>query len=114
MYRYYTDVFIRVRRERPITTLPSSTFSTRLSDGAPQGGRCGSCIVMKINARHHFKLRLNCLEGTNKKLELLALWYLLKFVVDIGIDTLRIFVDSMEVINWANHIGSLYILSLYH
>ena len=46
-----------------------------------------------------FKLKLNCGQGTNSKVELLDLWCLCKVALTFGLDAIEIFGDSQVIIN---------------
>ena len=52
------------------------------------------------------------MEGTNTKVELLALWCLAKFASILRIDTMNVYGDSMVIVNWAKKLGSLPVLLL--
>ena len=61
-------------------------------------GRCGARAIFRINDENLFIFRLNFGNGTNTKVELLALWCLIKIFTLLGIDSLSIFGDSLMII----------------
>ena len=54
-------------------------------DGPALRGLCGGGMVLKFFESHIFQHLMGCGVGTNTRVELLALWGLLKFVYDIGL-----------------------------
>ena len=57
---------------------------------------------------------MGCGGSTNTRVELIALWDLLIFVVAIGLPTLHVFGDSLVIINWANSVSGLSTLDMEH
>ena len=73
-------------------------------DGVAQGDPivCGVGALLYLDDRHLFQIRWGLGEGTNNKVELLALYMLLIFTNENGVQRIQIFGDSMVIINWIN------------
>ena len=65
---------------------------------------CGAGAVMYLIEDHFFQLKSGLGDGADNKAELLALYMLLIFAHEKGIQGLQIFGDSMIEINWLNTI----------
>lgn len=74
-------------------------------DRAAQGDHiyCGVGVVLYLTEDHFFLLKWGLSLGTNNKAQLLALYMLLIFAHEKGLQSLQIFGDSMLVINWLNN-----------
>ena len=80
-------------------------------DGSLKEGRCGSGMVMKLN-EHIFNIWMGGDEGSNTRDELLGLWRILFFAKNCGIDSLIIFGDSKDVIEWVKGSFNLEVINL--
>lgn len=72
----------------------------------------GARAVLYLNEDHFFHLKWGLGEGTNNRGELLALYMLLIFAHEKGVQGIQIFGDSMIVINWINqaqHCHNIYL-----
>ena len=80
------------------------TFPWGYFDGAAQGDPtvCGVGAILFLEEGHYFRARWGIGEGTNNKVEILALYMLLLLAHDKGVQKLQIFGDSMIIINWIN------------
>ena len=97
---------------RAIGMTPAIIYPTGFFDGAASQGKGGVGIILYISHSHFFQLKLGCGANTNMRVELLALWTLLKFVEAIGIRDLHIYGDSKVIISWANLVVGLLVLDL--
>jgi len=69
-------------------------------DGAASNGKGGCGFVLYINEDHFYHGWLGIFSRTNNLAELTALWSLLYWSLHLNIKELRIFGDSLLVINW--------------
>ena len=81
-------------------------------DGATADSSGGASVYIWINEHHHLSIKLRCGRSTNTRVEGLALWALLYVSKEIGLPYLHVFGDSSVIINWANDLSSLTIMSL--
>jgi ribonuclease HI len=70
-------------------------------DGASQNQLCGGGVVLFLSDNHFYKIKMGLGQGTNNYVELMALKLLLQFVGEKGVQSIQIFGDSMNVINWS-------------
>ena len=61
-------------------------------------------VILNLAENHSFELIAGLGEGSNNLAELLSLKLLLIFVAEKGCSTIRIFGDSLNVINWVKKI----------
>ena len=71
-------------------------------DGASQNNKAGAGICIFINPEHSLKASVGLGSGTNNFAELSALRLLLCWLHHKNINTIQIFGDSLNVINWIN------------
>eukprot|EP00253_Pinus_taeda_P018226 PITA_18226 len=71
-------------------------------DGASQNNKAGAGICIFINPEHTLKASVGLGSGTNNFAELSALRFLLCWLQHRNINTIQIFGDSLNVINWIN------------
>lgn len=83
-------------------------------DGASSENNCGARFTISCGKEYTLKFRLACGPGTNTKAELLGLWGFLKVALLCGMDSLRIFGDSLVIIKWANKLVHLDNVLLHH
>jgi ribonuclease HI len=70
-------------------------------DGASQNFVCGGGAILYLSDSHFFKMSLGLGEGSNNYEELMSLKFLLIFSIEKGCKEIRVFDDSMTVINWS-------------
>ena len=89
------------RNRIPVQEVIDKTYPWGYFDGASQGDptMCGVGVVLFLEEGHHFQDRWGIGEGTNKKVELLALYMLMLLAHDKGVQKMQIFGDSMIIIN---------------
>eukprot|EP00253_Pinus_taeda_P008879 PITA_08879 len=75
-------------------------------DGASQNNKAGAGMSIHINPEHSLKVSVGLGFGTNNYAELSALRLLLCWLHHRNINTIQIFGDSLNVINWVNGIAS--------
>ena len=77
------------------------SFPWGFLDGAAQGdpSLCGVGAVLYLEEGHFFRARWGLGEGTNNKVELMALYMLLLLAFEKGIQNLQVFGDSSVTIN---------------
>ena len=68
---------LHIRRVAPLQT--DQQGNVGYFDGAEQGGICGTGMMIKINKRLNYRLKLSIGPGSNSKAKLLVLWGLLYF-----------------------------------
>ena len=73
-------------------------------DGASQNKFCGGGAILYLAENHSFELIAGLLEGSNNYAKLLNLKLLLTYAVEKGCRTIKIFGDSLNVINWIKRI----------
>jgi ribonuclease HI len=75
-------------------------------DGASQNDNqsCGGGAVLYLSDNHFFKIKMGLGQGTNNYAELMALKLLLQFSGEKGVQSIQIFGDSMNVINWTSKV----------
>eukprot|EP00253_Pinus_taeda_P015896 PITA_15896 len=71
-------------------------------DGASQNNRAGAGLCIHINPDHSLKAYVGLGTSTNNYAELSALQFLLCWLLHRNINTIQIFGDSLNVINWVN------------
>ena len=108
MFKEYEVDTIKSSSHRHLQHSTIVGMDSRFFDGTVQDGRCGVGEVLRINDEHFFKLKFNC----GQKQNILALWHLVRFATILGIDFLNIFWNSMVIVNWANQLWTLWIISL--
>ena len=88
---------IIVREEQVDKNVPWYFF-----DGASQnnGLACGGGLVLFLSDSHFFKLNMGLGFDSNNYAELMALKLLILFAREKGVISLRIFGDSLNVVNW--------------
>ena len=74
-------------------------------DGATQEEPIVSGVgaVLYLNEDHLFRLKWGLGVGTNNRAKFLALYMLLIFAYEKGVQGIQFFGDSMIIINWINH-----------
>jgi hypothetical protein len=92
------DMIWQVQEEVVDQTKPWAFF-----DGASQNNNllCGGGALLFLSENHSYKLKMGLGPGTNNYVELMSLKLLLLFSKEKEVDTLHIFGDSLNVINWA-------------
>ena len=73
-------------------------------DGASQNNLCGGGAILNLDENQSFELITGLGVGSNNRAELLSLQILLIFAAEKGCRTIRIFGDSLNVINWVKKI----------
>eukprot|EP00253_Pinus_taeda_P029408 PITA_29408 len=71
-------------------------------DGASQDNKAGAGMCIHINSEHSLKASVGLGSGTNNYAELSALRLLLCWLHHRNINTIQIFGDSLNVVNWVN------------
>ena len=61
---------------------------------------CGVGCVLHLSHDHFFRRKLGSGIGSNTRVELLALWVLLKFSKDKGVHDIHIVGDSKVIVDW--------------
>ena len=89
-----------LQQEHIDKTVPLGYFD-KVAQGEPTV--CGAGAVLYLTKDHFFQLKWGLGEGTNNKVELLALYMLLIFAHEKEIQVIQIFGDSMLVTNWINN-----------
>jgi ribonuclease HI len=69
-------------------------------DGASQQNLCGGGGLLYLSHSHYFIMTFGIGPGTNNFAELLSLKLLIVFAIEKGCRTLKVFGDSLNVINW--------------
>jgi len=69
-------------------------------DGAAVNGKGGCGFVLYISQKHYYHGWLGILSSINNLAEITALWSLLYWALHLNIKELRVFGDSLLVINW--------------
>ena len=110
----YCPSVIKVKKSRSMGQGPVLKYPYGFFDGASAKnvGGVGFCII--LSKTHSFEFALGAGNGTNAKAELIGLWALLHIAQMMGIPKLRIYGDSLVIINWANGSASLSPFDLYH
>ena len=110
----YCPLFIKIKKSRPLGMSPELHYRCRFFDGASSKkvGGVGFCLM--LNEYHHLEFALGAGPCTNTKVELIGLWALMHTTQMMGIPKLRIFGDSLVIINWAKGTSSLSPPELYH
>eukprot|EP00253_Pinus_taeda_P004658 PITA_04658 len=75
-------------------------------DGASQNNKAGAGMSIHINPNHSLKASVGLGSGTNNYAELSALRLLLCWLHHRNINSIQIFGDSLNVINWVNGTAS--------
>ena len=71
-------------------------------------------MVVKLDLKHYFWLRMDIGCGTNTRSELLALWGLLYFASKRNIYDMQVMGDSRKIVDWALGIHNIHSMELYH
>ena len=96
---------IKVEKQREILELDIDRSSPwGFFYGASQNFVCGGGVILHLAANHSFELMARLGEGGNNRAELLSLKILLIFVAEKGCKNLKVFGDSLNVINWVKRI----------
>ena len=93
---------------------PELHYPCRFFDGASSKKVGGVSFCLMLNESHHLEFALGAGPCTNTKAELIGLWALLHTAQMMGIPKLRIFGDSLVIINWEKGTASLSPPELYH
>ena len=83
-------------------------------DGASQNNLCGGGGILNLDDYQSFELITGLGEGNNNRAELLSLQILLIFAAEKGCSSIRIFGDSLNVINWVKRIQTCRDLLLFN
>ena len=107
---FVTDIRISSKKvlHKPLLSL---FVGVGFFDGSSKEGRCGSGMAMKLN-EHIFNIWMGGDKGSNTRDELLGLWGILFFAKNCGIDSLIIFGDSKDVIEWVKGPFNLEVINL--
>ena len=83
-------------------------------DGASQNSAniCGAGSILRPVDNCYFKVWMHCGHGMNTKRELLSLWILLRLCSHLGLDDIHVYEDSQIIVEWAQGIIQVHILSL--
>ena len=73
-------------------------------DGASQNNLCWGGAILYLAENHSFELIFGLGEGSNKCVELLSLKLLLIFAAEKGCSNIKVYGDSLNVINWVKRI----------
>ena len=91
---------LRIKKQREILELEIDRSSPwGFFDGASQNNLCGGGAILYLAENHSFELIFGLGEGRNNRAELLSLKLLLIFAAEKGCNNLKVFVDSLNVIN---------------
>ena len=90
------------------------TFPCGFFDGAAAEKIGGSGFVIYLNDSHFFSLSMGCGCSTNTRVDLLALWAVLRVSLMMGLPIHLIFGDSMVIISWLNRLSALDVPALMH
>ena len=74
----------------------------------------GAGFVIFINDDHFFSFSMGCGSSSNTRVELLALWAIIRVSKLMGLPMHMIFGDSLVIISWINRLASLKVPSLNH
>jgi ribonuclease HI len=69
-------------------------------DGASQQNICGGAGLLFLSASHYFIMSFGFGLGTNNFGELMSLKLLIAFAIEKGCLSLKVYGDSLNVINW--------------
>ena len=72
----------------------------------------GAGAIIWINDEEYYMLMMNYGQGTNTRLEMMALWIILFFSKSKGILLSRVFGDSKFIIDWVNNKNDIQVLQL--
>ena len=112
-YKFYSMVEFRIKGLRRIHEFHVSSETTGFLYWGTQSGISGAGVFFRINDEHLFRLKMNCGRGSNTKYELLYISCLSKFASTLGIDILKIYGDSLVIVNWEKKSFSLHVISLF-
>ena len=83
-------------------------------DGAAQLDVGGAGFVIYLSETHYFNFSVGCGSCSNTRAKLLAVWYVLRVSILMGIPIHLIYDDSMVIISWVNRLSALEIPALKH
>ena len=96
---------LRIKKQRDVLALEIDRSTPwGFFDGASQNNLCGGGAILNLDGNQSFELITGLGEGSNNRAELLSLQLLLFFAAEKGCRTIRIFGDSLNVINWVKRI----------
>ena len=110
----YCPSVIKVKKSRTIGLSHVLVYPCGFFDGASAQGAGGAGYVLILSEAHTFEFELGAGPCTNTKAELIGLWALLHTTQMMGIPKLRIYGDSLVIINWAKGTTSLSPPELHH
>ena len=105
---------IIIHKSRNPGLVPLKSFPCGFFDGAAADNLGSSGFVIFISDFHFFSFSMGCGRSTNTRVELLALWALLRVSILMGIPMKLIYGDSRVAISWLNRSSALDVPSLMH
>ena len=104
----------KAKKPRALGPGPVLVYPCGFFDGASAKnvGGVGYCVF--LNESHSLEFALGAGNCTNTKAELVGLWALLHTTQMMGIPTLKVFGDSLVIINWAKCTATLSPPELHH
>ena len=97
--------YLRLKKQREILALEiDRTYPWGFFDGASQNNLCEGGAILHLGENQSFELITGLGEGSNNWAELLSLKLLLIFAAEKGCRTIKVFGDSLNVINWVKRI----------
>ena len=102
------------QRIRNIGLSPMMKYPCGFFDGAAAGNIGGVGFVIHLNVDYCISFSLGCGSRSNTRVELLALWAILRVSELMGLPMHSIFGDSLVIISWLNRLSTLNVPSLSH
>lgn len=109
--------FFKETKPRRIRVVPSLDINLELVgffDGAVVNGRGGCGFILYFSKDHYFRGWTGLKESTNNLAEIFAVWSLLHWAHLLKLTNLRIFGDSLIVMNWLNGSSFIQAKNLVH
>jgi len=113
---FFKEFFKETKRSRIRVVPPLDTNYELVGffDGAAANGRGGCGFILYYSKDHYFRGWTGLKISTNNLSELFAVWSLLYWAHLLNFNTLRIFGDSLIVINWLNGVSLFRAKNLLH
>ena len=105
---------MKIKKIQNIGSIPLKAYPCGFFDGVAAKNIGGSGFVIYLSASHYFSFSMGCGYSTNTRVELLALWAVLKVILMMGLPLQLIYGDSMVIISWLNRLSTLDVPSLMH
>ena len=109
--------YIKETIPRKIRVIPPLDINHALIgffDGAAVDGRGGSGFILYISKHHFYRGWTGLLASSNNLAETFAVWILLYWANQLKLTHLRVFGDSLLVINWLNGSSLIHAKNLVH